>query len=460
MVECMVYAIVKGHLMRLPPPEKPARSKLPGALISVALLMAAATSGTPFAEEPASDSPQGTVTEVKGTYAKVASSASMPFQKGDEVDLVRERTTTIRIPATVTAVETSYIVVKVSSGVPRLGDVCVARGAKPTASTSKTTDSGSNTSASTATKRPIRKTRQQILAEKMAEQQAEAKKQWEALLERTGVSPWPVATEEEHNAMIDKHKAMIEKVAKTYPNMRLYETENFLFQSNIPPAQVTPYVTQLDKMHQMLMSMYRIPADTRVWLGKAYVIAFISQQQFVHFEQTFFQNVPGSSTYGLCHQNSRGEVVVSCYRGNNPNDFGQMLVHETSHGFLHRYKTPSRLPSWVNEGLAEYVGAMVVPASNQVRLKQKLEMKMVAQTGSLGGVLMPNQAGQAFSGYGIASLAVTFMIKMDERKFVQFIDYLKGGLSYEEALAQSYGATPEQFVAVFGASLGMPQVRP
>ena len=37
----------------------------------------------------------------------------------------------------------------------------------------------------------------------------------------------------------------------------------------------------------------------------------------------------------LSHLQTNGDVIISCFRGNDPNDFGQMLVHETSHGFIH-----------------------------------------------------------------------------------------------------------------------------
>src|SRR5262249_9174659 len=74
-------------------------------------------------------------------------------------------------------------------------------------------------------------------------------------------------------------------------------------------------------------------------------------------------------------------------RGNDPNDFGQMLVHETSHGFIHRYKTKAQLPNWVDEGMADLIGAEMVPASTAVRNREIKAIQQMAEQRSLGGML-------------------------------------------------------------------------
>jgi hypothetical protein len=57
-------------------------------------------------------------------------------------------------------------------------------------------------------------------------------------------------------------------------------------------------------------------------------------------------------------------------------------------------------------------------------------------------------------------LAVKFLIRSDGEKFKLFIDELKNGKTCAESLAQSYGITPEQMVNAFGASLGIPNLKP
>ncbi|MCA9179735.1 MAG: hypothetical protein KDB14_35005 [Planctomycetales bacterium] len=391
------------------------------------------------------------VRQVSGEYCKIPLPAEQRVAVGDRVRFAADGEEVIF--GTVTAVAADYFVARFASRQLKVGDAVAIRGRTSSKSAEGVVETTENP------EQPARKTRQELLAEKQAELEASRQARWEAALAKTGVKPWAVPTEAQHAETTAKHRELMKQVGQTYQGMQLYETEQFLFFSNIPANQVGPYVLQLDKMYELLMKMYQIPADQPVWLGKCLVVAFVSQQQFAHFEQTFMNSAPAAKTYGRCHQNSNGSVVVGCYRGENPHDFGHMLVHETSHGFLHRYRTSQRLPAWVNEGLADYVGQVVVPTSRQVALQQRARLQVVARTRSLEGAL--NEVTMAQSpDYGIYSWAVTFLIKLDDAKFKEFIDLLKAGVSYPESLQQSYGATPEQFISSLGATIGIPNLRP
>ena len=158
---------------------------------------------------------------------------------------------------------------------------------------------------------------------------------------------------------------------------KLYETEHFLVVSNIPAEQVAPYVASLDKMYEWMCQLYGVPRDHKVWLGgKAPIFAFLEQGPVRRLRGAY---LPGSSrvaSHAREHlrpvppQKDTGEVAIACYRGNDPNDFAQMLVHETSHGFIHRYKTKAPLPNWVDEGMADLIGAEMVPASTVVKNRE------------------------------------------------------------------------------------------
>jgi hypothetical protein len=211
-----------------------------------------------------------------------------------------------------------------------------------------------------------------------------------------------------------------------------------------------------------MCELYGVPAGTRVWLGgKAPIFAFQTQQQFVAFEAKFFE-VPvqdAQHMYGLCHQNSRGDVVIACFRGEDPNDFGQMLVHETSHGFIHRYKTKARLPNWVNEGMAELIGAEMVPKSTAVKNKELAALALVKQHHSLGGDFFTAEPIHVWQ-YGAASSLNRFLLQTDRKGYVRFIEGLKEGLKWPDALQQAYNGTPEQLVTQYGQSIGVPDLRP
>lgn len=302
------------------------------------------------------------------------------------------------------------------------------------------------------------KTRNQLLGEQRTKKEAEEHKAWLERIKARGVKPWPELTAEEHQAAIDANKEIVEKVKKVYQNIQLHETKQFLFCTNIPPEQCGPYVMSLDKMHDMMCQMYNIKKGTPVWKGKALVIAFLTQEEFMDFERKFMRaNLP-EGVYGVCHQEENGDVLMACYRGDRMADFGQMLVHETSHGFIHRYKTAVRFPNWVNEGMADYVGVAMVPCES-VRDGEKMSVLQMRLQRSMGGDFFTRQNISAWQ-YGIASTLADYMIRTDKKAYVKFIEGMKEGMTWEESLKASYKATPEQLVSSYGAAIGVPDLRP
>ena len=68
-----------------------------------------------------------------------------------------------------------------------------------------------------------------------------------------------------------------------------------------------------------------------------------------------------AGTDGMCHAYGSGDVHIAFYRQPNDLDFAHVLVHESIHAFLHRYRSPIDIPSWANEGLAEAIASDMVP---------------------------------------------------------------------------------------------------
>ena len=302
------------------------------------------------------------------------------------------------------------------------------------------------------------KTRNQLLAEKRAAKEAEDQQAWLERIKARGIEPWPTLTDEEHAAAIENDKKIVAEVKKVYQNIQLHETEHFLFCTNIPPEQCGPYVKSLDKMHDMMCQMYNIKKGTRVWKGKALVVAFLTQEEFIDFERRFMEaNLP-PGVYGVCHQKPNGDVLIACFRGDRMADFGQMLVHETSHGFIHRYKTPVVLPNWVNEGMADYVGTAMVPCPSVRAGEQHAIVQMRLQR-NMGGDFFTRRNITAWQ-YGVASTLADYMIRSDKKAYVKFIEGMKEGLTWEESLKAAYKVTPEELVASYGQAIGVPDLRP
>jgi hypothetical protein len=402
---------------------------------------------------------EAVVVEVSGSFAKVAL-AGAGVRKGDTAELFREGTGAGENGASiaagvVTAVEADYIVVRFDDAAPKKGDLVrfSSVGAAP-GEEAEESAGDENPEPDRKSQRELRQERRaQLTAERQAKEE-EVRQKWLARLEARGIEAWKTPTDEDHAAALARYKRMGEEVHALLPSVQLYETKYFLFYSNIPPAQVGTYIRDLDAMYVMMARLFGIPDDHDVWLGrKAPVFAFLSQQQFLGFEQKYFQVQPVGA-YGICHQSPKnGEVVIACYRGDDPHDFGQMLVHETSHGFVFRYKTKAGLPVWVDEGMAEYIGEKMVPQSEAVDNKLASALLQLKQTHRIGANFFENEAQLAAWQYGVAFSMNEFLITSGQQRYVVFIEGMKEGLTWQESLRQAYNATPEEFLALYSRAM-------
>ncbi len=292
-----------------------------------------------------------------------------------------------------------------------------------------------------------------------------AREKWLAQLKERNVEPWPESeTDEEHAAALKKSRETAEEVVSLFPGSRLNETQHFLFVSNIPPQQIAPYVASLDRMYDFMCQLYGVQRKHKVWLGgKAPIFAFLEKEQFENFEERYFPEASETlkslgNVYGLSHLSKTGEVTIACYRGNDPNDFGQMIVHETSHGFIHRYKTKAQLPNWVDEGMADLIGAEMVPASKAVRGRELKAIQQLAQQRSFHGMLSADRI--TADQYGMASNLNRFLLQSNRQEYVRFIEALKEGMKWEEALRDAYRSTPDDLLAQYGRVIGVGDLRP
>ena len=280
-----------------------------------------------------------------------------------------------------------------------------------------------------------------------------------ARMQAGGVEPWPALSAAEHAAELGELERFVAEVKGAFPALETTQTHEFLVATDIPAGQMAPYLESLDAMHDFLCDLYGIPRGEPVWMGKCVVIAFLREDDFAAFEGRFMREAP-QGAHGVCHQRSDGRVVMACHRGGDASAFAHMLVHETSHGFNHRWMSPVRLPSWLNEGIAEWVGTQVVPNCRQVPLKEARALELMKAGRSVGAGffdagpdahIRPEQ-------YGIASSLVKFLVSRDRKKFAAFVQGIKEGQTVDESLTQSFAAPLDAAVKAYGRAIGVPDL--
>jgi hypothetical protein len=305
---------------------------------------------------------------------------------------------------------------------------------------------------------------------------------------------WGARTEAEQAAEVARLKEYAEAAGKKLnKRLTLYETRYFLFYSDLSPKEAAKWAGLLDRMYARLAELFGVkkeavaaaaPANTvsgpadrgspalrggshggaagargqaaggayaNVWYGKALVFVFNTADDYRQFQVRVHQTDPGASA-GMCHCFGDGKVHIAFFRQADELTFAHVLVHESVHGFVHRFRAPPTVPSWANEGLAEVIADELVPRpgrkEREVRARESLQ-----QYGGLGGMLDARHI--AAWQYPVAQSLCAFMIRQNKRNYVDFIVGIKEGLSWEESLEQRYKAPRDRLVKAFGESLNL-----
>ena len=279
-------------------------------------------------------------------------------------------------------------------------------------------------------------------------------------LRQTGNRFWEPLTSEQMQACVDEELEFLKTVRQRFSalNMQLYQTEYFLFLTDIPDRQVRPYLVQLDKMNESLGKSFGFEKGHNVWRGKAVIVAFMQESSFHTFERQVLKNEDVAGAQGICHSYPNGRVVVGCVRGSSPSFFGIVLVHETAHGYVHRYRSTARVTSWVNEGIADWIAGMTVRSSRAVRERQTTAAARIRMTRTLGGFFErePIEEWQ----YGLASSMIGLLATRDTDQFQRFFNDIKNGYTWQKSLKRHYDMSPEELATAYGRRIGVASLKP
>jgi hypothetical protein len=289
---------------------------------------------------------------------------------------------------------------------------------------------------------------------------AQVERERQEIAKKNGVRLWPELTDEQQKSFVKKQKDFLVEVQKKVPagEMQLYETNFFLFYSDISPMYVKMYVPYLDTMYKMLCNAFGLDAKKNLFQGKCLVIAFAQEASFHQFEIAFYEK-PKIGAQGLCHCNGNGEVVMACFAGRDPQYFASVMVHETSHGFMFRYLSNKNIPNWLNEGAAEWIAKHVVTRDQAIPRKIQKSILQMRQMGSMGGNFFSTEHIENWQ-YGLAAHLTEFLLQYDAQSYKQMIDDIKLGKPWQEALADAYQLTPAELAKNYGLWIGLPMLAP
>lgn len=268
-----------------------------------------------------------------------------------------------------------------------------------------------------------------------------------------GVKPWPALTPEQHDEHAAELRArtrdMLEKAG--FP-VRPLETEHFLLLGDLAPSEAKRWAGTLDDIYRALLRVLDMPPDTRLFAGRCVIFIFNTRESFLKFEASAFA-FDASRAGGVCHQRG-GDVFVSFYRGRDPTRFQSVLIHETVHAFMYRYRSPGRLPTWADEGLADYVAGWLTPASQEPREHWEHCRAFVRDAKDPREIMAQSYADGSWytrDSYPVSHMLVRFMLKYRPRQFKQWIDDIKSGVEWRVSMGERFGITPDELAEGFAA---------
>jgi hypothetical protein len=267
---------------------------------------------------------------------------------------------------------------------------------------------------------------------------------------------WGPQTPDEQAAAVKELKEFAEKTSKYKEGaLVLLETEYFLFYSDLKPDEAQKWRGLLDRMYGRLAELFGVEKGRNLWRGKALVFVFSKPEDYRRFQLQSHKTDPKDSA-GMCHSFGNGFVHIAFYRQPQEMQFAHVLVHESVHGFLHRYRSHIDIPSWANEGLAEVIASELVPRAPEARSRRSRATESLRQRKGVGDNFFTAPQIEAWQ-YPVAENLCAFMIQQNKRGYVDFINGIKDGLSVEEALDKKYGAGEARIVPVFINSMGVKQ---
>ena len=148
---------------------------------------------------------------------------------------------------------------------------------------------------------------------------------------------------------------------------------------------------------------------------------------------------------------------MSCFKGDSDSFFAVILVHETSHGFIHRYKSTIHIPPWINEGIADWVaGTVVGKLDDEVRRRQFDAVDDIRTVGHARRQLLRRRRRSHRRQYGTASSLVEILLRIDGKKYRKLIDNIRKGSTAKRRCATP---TASAFSNSFGATAHWPAFR-
>ena len=278
---------------------------------------------------------------------------------------------------------------------------------------------------------------------------------------------WPVLSDEEQRSAVLAMRADAERILQQ-ADMGLVpvETEHFLLYTDLPRGDAAKWIMQLEKAFETLQRLFPISDANgqkspdarnfrgfRGFWGKVVVLVFSEQDRFRLVEAESFKHLVPQAAVGVCHPQGP-KVFIDMHHQVDDGMFEWSLIRETVHAYMHRCRTPHRLPAWANEGLAEFVAARINGDPALVKQRRRQGLDFIRGGGNTNAVLDLNYAEQTWPGpqaigFPVGGLLTELLLQEKPKRYIEWVNAVKDGKDWQEALAKEFGTSRTALVETF-----------
>ncbi|HEY8240698.1 MAG TPA: hypothetical protein VIH35_04585 [Kiritimatiellia bacterium] len=170
--------------------------------------------------------------------------------------------------------------------------------------------------------------------------------------------------------------------------------------------------------------------------GRSHIFVFRNEKDWKSFKAEFGGSTEWAFSYVegyMMYLQQAGDIQSSA----------EVLGHEMTHLVMNRFLT-GHLPTWLNEGLAEWYGEFAYAAHKGVKKSRKTQFRGLKDPYPLGGLVAtetyPKELKEVHRFYQTSKFLVAFlMLEKSPDKFLPFATDLAADIAVEAALEQHYG---------------------
>jgi len=259
---------------------------------------------------------------------------------------------------------------------------------------------------------------------------------------------WPELTQAEHAEATEALREFAEPfVRRIAPGeWKTAETDYFLLYTDLDRDEALYWARLLDRMYDRMRNVFQVEEGVNVFKGRCLITIWSTRQRFAAWsqlaEQSSIASRPGIA--GYCRGFPDGRTHVTFFRQPDRMEFALLMVHEASHAFTHRYRTGRYIPSWVNEGLAEYVAHNLIDAPRWAVSRQRSSREAYQANGGLATMFVAQPID--WFQYGQAWEFTEMMVAENVDGYRAFFNALKAGADIHTAFEDHYGAPLDRLV--------------